>query len=73
MAPIVSQIGRVCSAIIPGRWRSHVLELTLYVGIYLLYLLTRGLVFAGDGVALANAERVIALEQSLGLFREPAW
>ena len=49
------------------------LELTLYVGIYLLYLLTRGLVFAGDGAALANAERVIGLEQSLRLFREPAW
>jgi hypothetical protein len=42
-------------------------------GIYLLYLLTRGLVFAGDGATLANAGRVIGLEQSLGLFREPAW
>ena len=73
MAPIVSQIARVCSAIILGSWRSHVLELTLYVGIYLLYLITRGLILAGDGVALANAERIIALEQSLGLFREPAW
>ena len=49
------------------------MELTLYVGIYLLYLITRGLIFAGDGVALANAEQVIALEQSLGLFHEPAW
>ena len=73
MAPIVSQIARVCSAIIPGSWRSPALEIALYAGIYLLYLLTRELVFAGDGAALANAERVIGLEQPLGLFREPAW
>ncbi len=54
-------------------WRGHALEVALYLGMYLLYRFTRGLVFAGEETALANAERVIALEQSLGLFHEPAW
>ena len=73
MAPFGSRITRGSQRSALWTWRSHVLEVALYVGVYLFYLLTRGLVFSGDAVALANADRIIALEQSLGLFREPAW
>ena len=73
MTPFNSRIARVLPLSTLWSWRGHGLEVALYVGIYLLYLLTRGLVFAGDGMALANAERIIALEQALGLFHEPAW
>ena len=73
MPSISSRIARVPPAQTAGAWRRHALEVALYVGVYLFYLLTRGLVFSGDAVALANAERIIALEQSLDLFREPAW
>ena len=70
MASIVFQVSRVFPASAGGRWRSHAAELSLYVGCYLLYLFLRGLIFDGDGQALANAERVVALENSLGLFIE---
>ena len=73
MPPISSRIARVPPAPTARTWRNDALEIALYVGVYLFYLLTRGLVFSGDAVGLANAERIIALEQSLGLFREPAW
>ena len=54
------------------RWRRHCAELAIYLGFYLLYLLVRGLSPGGEAQALANADRVIALEQSLGLFHEAA-
>ena len=37
----------------------------------MLYLLSRGLIYEGDGPALANAELVMALERGVGLFVEP--
>ena len=70
MASIVFQVSKVVPASVGGRWRNHAAELSLYVGCYLLYLFLRGLIFEGDGQALANAERVVALENSLGLFIE---
>ena len=72
MASIVFNFPRVFPASTPSRWRGHGAELALYVGFYALYLVTRGLVFEGDGQALANAERVVALERATGLFVEPA-
>ena len=72
MASIVSYIPRVFQASFPSRWRSSSAELALYIGLYLAYLLSRGLVFDGDRRALANAELVISLESSIGLFIEPA-
>ena len=71
MASIVSQLTRAFPASAPRNWRSHVAELALYVGFYFLYLLLRGLVPGGEGHALSNAQRVIALEETLGLFLEP--
>ena len=72
MASIVFHIPRVFPATTPSRWRGHAAEVALYVGFYLLYLLTRGLLFDGSGQALANADRTIALEGSVGLFVEPS-
>lgn len=72
MASIVFHFPRVNPASPPFRWRSHAAELCLYVGLYLVYLLSRGLVFEGDRQALANAETVISLESSVGILVEPA-
>ncbi len=72
MASIVFRFPTVFPTSPPYRWRSPCTELALYAGFYLVYLLTRGLVFEGDRQALANAERVIALESGVGVFIEPA-
>ena len=55
-----------------GGRRRPALELALYPAAYLLYLLIRELAVGGEPAALANAAALIALEQSLGLFIEPA-
>lgn len=70
MASIVIQVSKVFPAPVGSRWRKHAAELSLYLGCYLLYLFLRGLFFEGDGQALANAQRIIALESGLGLFFE---
>ena len=72
MASIVLRLSRVFPASTPSGWRGHSAELALYLGFYLVYLLTRGLVFDGEGQALANADGIIALERGMGLFIEPA-
>ena len=44
------------------------------VGAYLLYVLTRGLLFSDtDQTALENAQRVVDAERSLGIFWESGW
>ncbi|PKB83433.1 MAG: hypothetical protein BZY88_01960 [SAR202 cluster bacterium Io17-Chloro-G9] len=56
------------------RWKPQLLELALIIGAYLLYVLTRGLVFSDtDQTALVNAQRVVDAERSLGIFWEPGW
>ena len=70
MASLVFQVTKVISAPAGGGWRNHAAELSLYVGCYLLYVLLRGLIFEGDGRALENADRVVALETGFGLFLE---
>ena len=72
MASIVFRFPTAFPASPPSRWRSHCAELALYVGFYLVYLLTRELVFEGDRQALANAETIISLENGIGFFIEPA-
>ena len=52
--------------------RAHIMELGLVLGFYLVYLLTRGLVYSDSAsVGLANAGRIIAAEKSVGIFWEP--
>lgn len=50
----------------------HSREIGLYLGAYLLYLLLSKL-FGSQELAVANAERIISAEQSLGIFWETAW
>lgn len=54
------------------RWLVPALEVGLYLGCYLVYWLTRGLLF-DESVALLNAQRIISIERSLGILVEPAW
>lgn len=70
MASIVFRFPTVFPASPPSRWRSLCAELALYAGFYLVYLLTRELVYEGDRQALANAETIISLESGLGFFFE---
>ncbi len=54
-------------------WKAHLFELGLYIGFYLIYRFTRGLVFPDEIVGLGNAQKVIAAERSLGFFWESGW
>ncbi len=66
--PCQGAMRRLRSAVPHGR------EVAIMLGAYFAYMFTRKLVFDDiEVVAFANAARVISLEQSLGLFREPAW
>ena len=50
------------------------IEISLYVGAYLVYLVTRGLVYAdARTVGLDNGDRIVSLQQDLGFLWEPAW
>ena len=71
MASIVSQFTRALPAPAYGRWLTHLRELGLYVGLYLLYLLLRGLALGGEEGASSNAQHIIDLESSAGMFAEP--
>ena len=54
--------------------KPHILELSLVIGAYLVYMLTRGLIYSDlDGKGLQNADRIISAEKSLGIFWEPGW
>lgn len=54
--------------------KHYLLELALFLGAYMVYLLTRGLIFSDQSsTGLVNAGRVINLEKSLGIFWEPGW
>ena len=55
-------------------WKAHILELTLVLGLYLVYMGSRGLVFSDlDGKGLENAARVASVEKWIGVFWEPGW
>ena len=55
-------------------WKAHILELSLIIGAYLVYLATRGLVFSDlDSKGLENARRIVSAENSMGFFWEPGW
>ena len=55
-------------------YRTHLLELALMLGAYLVYLGSRGLVFPDlEAKGLENAQRIVSAEMWLGVFWEPAW
>ena len=52
----------------------HVRELAIIAGAYWAYMYTRSLVFHDfEDIAFANANAIISLEKSMGLFWEPGW
>ena len=55
-------------------WKTHILELALIGGCYLVYMVTRGVVFSNlDEQGLANAGHIISAEKWAGIFWEPGW
>ena len=54
--------------------RAGLSEISLYVGAYLVYLVTRGLVHADTrAVGLANGGKIVSLQKDLGFLWEPGW
>ena len=73
MASLQSRVDKLPLLPVLWRWRADIFEPLLYIGVYSVYLITRGLVFPDESTALANADRVISLEKTLGIFWEPGW
>ena len=49
-------------------------EIALYFGAYLVYLLTRGLVYDDTRTTgIENAQRIVSFQDALGILQEPAW
>ena len=49
-------------------------EVALYIGAYLVYVFSRGLVFDEPrAVGIVNGERIVALQENLGFLWEPGW
>ena len=59
--------------LLPKGWRDAAIQLLLFALIYNAYQLVRGLTDASRALAVANAERVVELERSLGAFFEPGF
>ena len=54
--------------------RAGLIEVSLYVGAYIVYLVTRGLVHSdARAVGLVNGEKVASLQRDLGFLWEPGW
>ena len=55
-------------------WRRHIGEVALYVGAYLVYVFTRGLLFEDPrAVGIANGGRIAEVQENLGFLWEPGW
>ncbi len=57
---------------LPRGWSDLLLQLVLFFSVYQGYQVVRGLSEAKESLAFANAERIVDLERSLGLFFEPS-
>ena len=58
--------------LLPNGWRDLARQILLFCGAYYLYRVVRGQVDGRAAVAFDNARELIDIEQSLGLFVEPA-
>jgi len=70
---IVWRPGSDRGPLLPKGWRDAAIQLGLFALVYNAYQLVRGLTDASKTLALANAERVVELERSLGAFFEPGF
>ncbi len=57
---------------LPRGWSDLLLQFALFFGVYQGYQVVRGMSEGREALAFANAERIIDVERSLGLFFEPA-
>ena len=74
VATLRFRLNRLQSFSAAWTWKAHVFELALIFGAYLLYLVTRGLVFSDQSEkGLVNAGHVIAAERWVGFLWEPGW
>ena len=56
------------------KYKPHILELGLIFGVYLVYLLIRGLGVSDiESLGTFNAEKIASLEKSMGIYWEPEW
>ena len=54
--------------------RRALAEVALYIGAYLVYVFSRGLVYGDPRAAgVVNGERIVALQEKLGFLWEPGW
>ena len=54
--------------------RSGLSEISLYIGAYFVYVLTKGLVHSDTrAVPLVNGEKIVSLQRDLGFLWEPVW
>lgn len=54
--------------------RAALIEISLYVGAYLIYLVTKGLVHADTrATGLVNGGKIVSLQKNLGILWEPGW
>ena len=58
-------------SLLPRGWRDALLQVGLFLLVYQGYQVVRGLVDGKEAIAMANGERLIDLERSLGTFFEP--
>lgn len=61
------------SARLPRGWGDLIRQFVLFVLVYLVYQVVRGFADGKSALALANGERVIDIERSLGTFFEPGF
>ena len=55
-------------------YRRELAEIALYIGAYLAYVFSRGVVYADPrAVGIFNGERIVALQERLGFLWEPGW
>ena len=55
-------------------YRRELAEIALYIGAYLVYVFSRGLVYDDPrAVGIVNGERIVALQGLLGFLWEPGW
>ena len=77
LPPVFANLALVRAwAAIPRLWarRPAFAELALYIGSYLVYLATRGLVYKDTrSIGIKNGEHIVSLENKLGFLWEPTW
>ena len=62
----VGWTGDRCSRLLPRGWGDLLQQAGLWLGFAIAYEIARGLADRGEGVALANADRVVTIEHHLG-------